>query len=191
MCCSARASQGMPCDQTCASSVDGPPHRRSPRMPSKARVAGRASCSAASPGLGCSAPARSAFDEVVTASPRVAEGKNNVVSVRLARPRKTVRNDCGDGQGAQAAGGGAQRHRARRGGAGFRHPREHQARRDSRHRSRQDQIYRGRRHPRAEAGDHRQIRARERAHLCAEPDHRRHRRQAGALQRADGDAEPR
>ena len=45
----------------------------------------------------------------------------------------------------------------------------------------------GGRHSRAEGGDHRQIPARERPDLYAEPDHRRHRRQAGALQRADGD----
>ena len=43
------------------------------------------------------------------------------------------------------------------------------------------------RHSRAEGGDHRQVPARERPDLQAEPDHRRHRRQAGALQRADGD----
>ena len=43
----------------------------------------------------------------------------------------------------------------------------------------------------AEAGDLRQVQARERARLQARPDHRRHRRQAGALQRAGRDAEPR
>ena len=53
-----------------------------------------------------------------------------------------------------------------------------------------DQVHRGRRHPRAQGGDRRQVQARERARLQAGPDHRRHRRQAGALQRADGDAEP-
>ncbi len=36
-----------------------------------------------------------------------------------------------------------------------------------------------------------QVQARERPRLQADADHRRHRRQAGALQRADGDAQPR
>ena len=36
-----------------------------------------------------------------------------------------------------------------------------------------------------------QVQARERPRLQAEPDHRRHRRQAGALQRVDGDARTR
>ena len=35
-----------------------------------------------------------------------------------------------------------------------------------------------------------QVQAREQPRLQAEPDHRLHRRQAGALQRADGDAQP-
>ena len=49
------------------------------------------------------------------------------------------------------------------------------------------QIHRRRRHPRTEGGDLRQVQARERARLQAVADHRRHRRQAGAVQRADGD----
>ena len=86
---------------------------------------------------------------------------------------------------------GPQRHRPRRRRAGFRHARQHQAGGDPRHRGRQDQVHRCRRHSRAEGGDHRQVPARERPDLQAEPDHRRHRRQAGALQRADGDPQSR
>ncbi len=45
--------------------------------------------------------------------------------------------------------------------------------------------------PELKAGDHRQVPARERPDLQAEPGHRRHGRQAGALQRADGDHQSR
>ena len=45
--------------------------------------------------------------------------------------------------------------------------------------------------PALEAGDQRQVQARERARLRAEPDHRLDRRQTGAVQRADGDARSR
>ena len=57
-------------------------------------------------------------------------------------------------------------------------------------RARRDQVHRGRRHAGAQAGDRRQVQARERARLPRRRDHRRHRRQAGALQRPDGDARP-
>ena len=55
----------------------------------------------------------------------------------------------------------------------------------------QTHIHAGRRHARAEEGGGRQVQARERARLRAEPDHRQHRRQAGALQRLHGDAQRR
>ena len=77
------------------------------------------------------------------------------------------------------------------GRAGFRHAGQHQG---SRHRGdprRQDQVHAGRRHSRTEEGDLRQVQARQRARLRAGADVGRHRRQAGAVQRADGDAQPR
>ena len=52
------------------------------------------------------------------------------------------------------------------------------------------EVHRRRRHPGAEGRGVAQVQAREQSRLQAEPDHHRHRRQAGALQRPDGDAEP-
>ena len=66
-------------------------------------------------------------------------------------------------------------------------PGEHQGSGDRRHAARRDALHRGRRHARAQEGDRGQVQARERPRLHAGADHRRHRRQAGALQRADGD----
>ena len=62
---------------------------------------------------------------------------------------------------------------------------------DPRDREGKTEIHRRRRHARAEGGDRAQVQARERPRLQAVADHRRHRRQAGAVQRADGDAQPR
>ena len=81
---------------------------------------------------------------------------------------------------------GAGRRRAR-----FRHARQHQGSGDPRDPRGQDQVHRGRRHPRAEGGDRRQVQARERPRLQARRDQRRRRRQAGAVQCADGDAQSR
>ena len=53
------------------------------------------------------------------------------------------------------------------------------------------EIHRGRRHSGTEGRGVAQVQAREQSRLQAEPDHHRHRRQAGALQRADRDAQPR
>ena len=52
------------------------------------------------------------------------------------------------------------------------------------------QIHHGRRHRRAEGSDRQEVQARERPRLQARADHGRRRRQAGALQRLHGDAEP-
>ena len=105
--------------------------------------------------------------------------------------RQAVRHHRGDGQGARAQSGGPRRDRARRRRARLRHARQHQAGGDQGDPERQGlEIHRRRRHPGAQGRGRAQVQARERARLQAEPDHRRHRRQAGALQRADGDAQP-
>ena len=109
---------------------------------------------------------------------------------QLARPYQAVRHHRGHRQGARAQSGGARRHWPRRRRAGLRHARQHQGRGGQGHSRRQDQVHGGRRHPRAEGGDRRQVQAREQPRLHAAGNQRRHRRQAGAVQRADGDAEP-
>ena len=78
------------------------------------------------------------------------------------------------------------RHLAGRRRARLRHARQHQGSGDPRHPRRQDQVHRRRRHPRAEGGHLRQVRARERPDLQAGPDQRLAGRQAGDLQRHDG-----
>ena len=56
-------------------------------------------------------------------------------------------------------------------------------RRDQGDRGREGKVHRRRRCPGAQGCDRTQVQAREQARLQGEPDHRRHRRQAGALQR--------
>ena len=107
------------------------------------------------------------------------------------KPHQAVAHHRGDRQGARAQTGGPRRDRARRGRAGFRHAGQHQAGGDQGDRERARlEVHRRRRHPGTEGRGVAQVQAREQSRLQAEPDHRRHRRQAGALQRPDGDAEP-
>ena len=75
--------------------------------------------------------------------------------------------------------------------AGFRHARQHQGGGDRGDPPRRDQVPAGLRHRAAARGDRQEVQARERPRLQAVADHRRHRRQAGHLQRPPGDAEPR
>ena len=111
---------------------------------------------------------------------------------RIPQAHQAVGHHRGDRQGARAQSGRPRRDRARGRGAGLRHARQHQARRDQGDPGRQGvEIHRGRRHSGAQGRDRAQVQARERPRLQAEPDHRRHRRQAGALQRVHGDARSR
>ena len=120
--------------------------------------------------------------------PHAPETRPNGLPRRRARPHQAVRHHRGDRQGARAESGRPRRDRARRRRAGFRHAGQHQGGRHQGDRDRQGgQIHRRRRHPRTEGRDRGQVQARERARLQAVADHRRHRRQAGAVQRADGD----
>ena len=91
----------------------------------------------------------------------------------------------------QLAGSGPRHHLAVRRRARLRHARERQGRPRQGAGRGQDQVHRRRRHPRAQGGDRAQVQARERPRLQARQDLGRHRRQAGHLQCAAGDAQPR
>ena len=113
-------------------------------------------------------------------------------SSRTADAHQAVGDHRGHGQSARAQGGGPRRHRARRRRAGFRHAGQHQGSGDQGDPRRQDRSTPPSTASRScKAAIVAQVQARERARLQADADHRRHRRQAGALQRAAGDAESR
>ena len=86
---------------------------------------------------------------------------------------------------------GQGRDRSQRGGARFRHPRPHSRGGQGGDRCRRHALHRCRRHARPQAGDLRQVQAREWPRLRARPDQRRHRRQADPLQRLSRLARPR
>ena len=75
--------------------------------------------------------------------------------------------------------------------ARFRHAGQHQGGGHRRDPPRRDQVHAGLRHRAAARGDRQQVQARERPRLQAVADDRRHRRQAGDLQRAARHPEPR
>ena len=85
---------------------------------------------------------------------------------------------------------GQEHHRAGAGRAGLQHARPRDRGGVPRDARRPDALHAGRRHARAEGRDRRQVQARERPRVQAGEHLRRRRRQAGALQRAHGDARP-
>ena len=111
-------------------------------------------------------------------------GASHGLSRRQPRPHQAVADHRHQRSLEEVEGRGARHHWPGRRRARFRHARQHQGGGDRRHPPRRDEIHRRRRHAGAEAGYRREVQARERPRLQAVADQCRHRRQAGAVQRA-------